>query len=345
MKLSNETKVGLLAIVALAILIFGYNFLKGKNLFGGQHLVSAEYERVDGLLPANPIQLSGLQVGIVDDIYLKKDGSGKVVVDMLLDPHVNVPTDSKVTIVSLGLLGDKGIRLDLGKNNTYVKGGDQLTGEIETDMMSMVEKELLPIKNKVEVMMGSLDSTINSVNTLLGSDELQKALKGLNSTIGSVQTTLKSTNKVITDVGEFTDTDMHKISAILDDAKVLTSQLNSMSSQLKGTMSKVDLVLDDTKKITGNLSTADLKKTVDEANAMIAKLSGIADQVENGDGSVGMLLKDGRLYEDIDKVMANLSSLLADMQAHPKDYVSFSLIERRDRSERKEKKRKKNEGY
>ncbi|MEZ4887861.1 MAG: MlaD family protein [Chitinophagales bacterium] len=331
MKISNETKVGILAIVAIIILIFGYNYLKGKDLFSTDATFFAIYDRIDGLATSNPVQINGFQIGMVEDIYLKPDRSGKLVVKFTIDKEVNLPKDAKVKIVSSGLLGDKAVEVDLGKARTlkglqYAESGDTLQGIIELGITELALEELMPIKDKVENMLTSLDSTLIEVKLLMRSNEFKAAFNNLGEVVNDLKGTLDNMNELTGSLNDFAASDLDKISVSLSNFQSASGDLKQLTAGLNGTKVKFDKVLDNTNTITQKFADIELEKMVAQTQTALAQVNSMMASIEAGEGTVGKVLKDENLYNNLEDTAESLNRLLVDFQQNPKDYVSFSLI-------------------
>lgn len=333
-KLSNETKVGILTITAIIALVFGYNYLRGKNLFRQQIVYYAVYDRVDGLLPANPVLVNGLQIGIVDKIFLKENDRTKVVVRFSLKTPIDIPKNSTLQIVSSSLLGDKALELKMPQTQTaeelgklvYATPGDTLEGIREIGITEIALKEIQPIKEKAEHLIQTLDSTLASINVLLNSERMDQIIQDVSQSISSVRTSLKSIEKTAVNVGEFSDTEFSKIAATLDNIEKLSKAIGDNSS-------KVNTIVANAEKITGNLSTlsenlvkTDISAIVQKANQTLAEVAEITTKIKNGEGSISMLINNPDLYNNLEQSSADLDRLLVDIRQNPKNYLGFSFI-------------------
>lgn len=328
MKIANEVKVGILAIVSLAVLIVGYSFLKGKKLFSSQNTYYIEYERINGLLPSNPVQINGFQVGTIEKIMMKKDTSNNIIVQVVVDGNVPVPAKAPVRIISLSLLGDKGLEIDMSHaaGAPLAKNGDNLIGLPENGLLQTAEAQLMPLKTKVEQTITTLDSTLNSLNVILASPEINSILKGVNQTVASTGKSVNKLDKILTDFKAFSETGLPKVNGILANTEQLTTDLKASST-------KINSVMDNTQRLTGSLAQLPLDQTVRKINTTIetatttlSEVTKLANQMKDEKGSLGMLLNDDSVYKNLEDLSSNLNKLIVALKDNPQDYVKLSLI-------------------
>ena len=186
MKIKKTTKIGILTIGSLAILIWGVNYLKGRDLFRSEKIYYARYHNVGGLEPSSDVRLNGFKVGYVRDIYFKEDRSGDLMVKLAINKHFEIPKGTVAEIVSTDLLGSRSVRLTLGKSNEYYQPYDTLRTSVEAGLKQQVSEELAPIKAKAENLLASLDSAITVVTYVFNErtrDNLRESFAHINNTI------------------------------------------------------------------------------------------------------------------------------------------------------------------
>lgn len=309
MALSNETKVGILAITSLAILFFGYNFLKGNNVFGKERSYFAEYKRVDGLLVSNPVQINGYQIGVVEDIYLKEKDPSKIVVKFSITEDIKVFENDTARIISTSLLGDKALEIKLGKLQDRVnelQSGNYLTGNEEASMFAMIEKQLIPTQQKIEALVvsidtlvASVDTTVNSVNEILSSEdadgimsEVQASVAKVGEALDGLEGLIKGMEGITGSLDNFTKNDLNKISNTLSDVEKL-------SGELAGNTEKFGSIIANTDALTSRLAdvpiddiTKDLKGTIKQVNGVVGQVNGTLGQVNGLVASAGGTVKE-----------------------------------------------------
>lgn len=301
MKVSREVKTGILAIGAILLFVFGYSFLKGTNLFQDSRVFFVKYKNVEGLATSAPVTINGLNVGKVNDIRFA-DGNGGLVVKFTVDNAFVFSKSSKVRIYSDGLIGGKslGIFLEYDPEN-IAKSGDTLSGAIDGGMLDAVTKALGPLENRLTSTLISVDSMLLSVNDILDKDtrlHLKQAIQNLNGTMSSLNGASGKLNTLLANnAGK-----MDRTFTNLDEMSLNFSKFSDSLAQIQ----------------TGKL-VADLQDVIGRFDAIVTGL-------DNGEGSVGKLLKDEKLYENLEGASKELEKLLEDVRLNPKRYVQVSVF-------------------
>ena len=301
MKVSREVKTGILAIGAILLFVFGYSFLKGTNLFQDSRVFFVKYENVEGLATSAPVTINGLNVGKVNDIRFA-DGNGGLVVKFTVDNAFVFSKTSKVRIYSDGLIGGKslGIFLEYDPKN-IAKSGDTLSGAIDGGMLDAVTKALGPLEDRLTSTLISVDSMLLSVNDILDKDtrlHLKQAIQNLNGTMSSLNGASGKLNTLLANnAGK-----MDRTFTNLDEMSLNFSKFSDSLAQIQ----------------TGKL-VADLQDVIGRFDAIVTGL-------DNGEGSVGKLLKDEKLYENLEGASKELEKLLEDVRLNPKRYVQVSVF-------------------
>jgi phospholipid/cholesterol/gamma-HCH transport system substrate-binding protein len=308
-KIANETKVGILAAFSIALLIIGYNFLKGNAIFSNETVLYAKYSRVDGLGVSKPVLINGFQIGRVDKLQLQPDGS--IVATLNIDGQYEIPSNSIARLESTDLLGSKAIIMVLGNANVFAKDGDTLNANVEKNIMEAVQ----PVQKKAELIIDKMDSILTSVNTILNPDfqnNVNKSFNSIAATLGSLESTSKKIDGLV-------GTEGSRISAIL-------ANVESISNNLKNNNVKINSILNNLETVSDQVAAANFKQTIDNANKAVADLQGVVAKVNNGDGTLGLLVNDRQMYDNLNNASKNLDSLVIDLKENPKRYVHFSVF-------------------
>lgn len=319
--MSKEVKVGILVTVAIGLFIYGFNFLKGKNLFSTERKFYAVYQNIQGLVEANPIQVNGFKVGQVRRIEFMPDNSGRIIVTMVIDnDDVRIPKGSIARITS-DLLGSSSIELQLGQGNIYAQSGDTLISDIQEDLKEAVDKRIAPLQRKVEGLISSIDSVVTIVQAILNEDareNLTQSFEGVKNAILSLERTSMRLDTLMA-------SEKHKLSNIF-------SKIESISSNIANNNEKITNVINNFSSISDTLAKANFKQTIDNANNAISQTTSILEKINSGQGSMGMLINNDSLYKALEKSSADLDKLIIDLRVNPERYMHFSIFGRKDRN-------------
>lgn len=299
MKLTKEIKIALVAIVGILIMYFGINFLKGMNLFSTNNTYFITFDDIQGLGASTPIYADGYKVGTVDGLEYdyKENGPIKVKVDIIKD--LRIPQGSKAEIVK-DLMGNLQVNLLLANNpRVRVEPGGIIPGAVNGGMMDKAAS-LVPV---VEKMLPKLDSILTSVNALLADPALAASL--------------------------------HNVETITSNLTVSTRELNTLmaglNKQVPGMIGKANGVLDNTNRLTANLASLDVQGTLNKVNQTLESAHQFTEKLNSNQGSLGLLMNDTKLYDNLTSTMSHADSLVIDLKAHPKRYVHFSVFGRKDK--------------
>lgn len=309
MKISNETKVGILAALAIVIFIVGYNFLKGNDIFSSENEFYAEYETVDGLAVSKPVLVNGYQVGRVSALTLQKNG--QILAQFKIDPQYAIPKNTIARLESTDLLGSKAVVFDLGNSLKYAADGDTLNANVQANLMEQVE----PVQKKAEVIIAKLDSLLTSVNTILN-PEFQKNINRSFASIARTLETLESTSKTVDGTVSI---QARRIDVILANAESISTNLKNNNQKITSIMSNMD-------SFSNQLAKTQIQTTIENANKAVMELQTAVNKINDGTGSISLLLNDNKLYDNLNNSAKNLDNLMIDVKANPKRYVSFSIF-------------------
>ena len=299
MKLTKEIRIALVAIVGILVMYFGINFLKGINLFSTNNTYYMTFDDIQGLGASTPIYADGYKVGTVDGLEYdyKENGPIKVKVDIIKD--LRIPQGSKAEIVK-DLMGNLQVNLLLANNpRERVEPGGVIPGAVNGGMMDKAAN-LIPV---VEKMLPKLDSILTSVNALLADPALAASL--------------------------------HNVETITSNLTVSTRELNTLmaglNKQVPGMIGKANGVLDNTNRLTANLASLDVQGTLNKVNQTLESAHQFTEKLNSNQGSLGLLMNDTKLYDNLTSTMSHADSLVIDLKAHPKRYVHFSVFGRKDK--------------
>ena len=299
MKLTKEIRIALVAVVGILVMYFGINFLKGINLFSTNNTYYMTFDDIQGLGASTPIYADGYKVGTVDKVDFDYSGDGPIKVKADINKDLRIPAGSKAEIEK-DLMGNLQANLLLANNpRQRIEPGDIIPGYVNAGMMGKAA-ELVPV---VEKMLPKLDSILTNVNALLADPALAASL--------------------------------HNVETITNNLTVSTRELNTLmaglNKQVPGMIGKANGVLDNTNRLTANLASLDVQGTLNRVNATLEGAQKFTDQLNSGKGSLGLLMNDTKLYDNLTSTMSHADSLVIDLKAHPKRYVHFSIFGKKDK--------------
>ncbi|TWR31241.1 MCE family protein [Mucilaginibacter pallidiroseus] len=309
MKISNETKIGALTAVAITILILGYSFLKGNDVFSGSNKFYAVYRSVEGLTVSKPVLVNGFQIGRVSKMQLHEDG--RTTVEFKIDPQYNIPDNTLAKLQSSDLLGSKAIVFELGNSTTYAQDEDTLRADIQGSLA----ESLQPIQKKAEVLITKVDSALGAINKIMNPNFQKNVDRSFASIANSLQTLEGTTKKIDAIVGS----QSAHINGIMTNAEAVSGNLKASTAQLTG-------IANNLQTFSSDLAKSNIKGTMESANKAMADLQATVAKMNSGQGSLGLLMNDDKMYNNLNDASKNLNNLFIDLKAHPSRYVHFSVF-------------------
>ena len=296
--LRKEVIIGLIVIVAMLILFFGINFLKGVNLFKASNYYYAVYGNVEGLAQSAPVTINGFKVGIVRDIKYDYSNPGHVIVEMSVDKSLRVPVGSEAVLAS-DLLGTASIALKLVPAGAgFHNVGDTLVSKVNAGMMASISDNLMPAVN---AMIPKLDSLFTSLNAIAANPALHQSINRLDDITAELNGTLRA-------------------------LRAATASLGPITTDIKSITGNVDTMTGDLAVVSGRLREAPIDSIAVDLSATMANLKQLTESLNNPDGSVGKLTYDPALYDNLNATITSLDSLFVDIKRNPKRYISIKVF-------------------
>lgn len=310
--LSKELIIGCSVIVALLILFFGINYLKGINLFKPANFYTVNYDNVAGLETAAAVTIDGYKVGQVRDIEFNYDNPGKIKVTLALNENLRIPEDSRALIES-SLLGGPSIIIKLGTSKKMIPMGGEIKGGINPGLMSAVSDDILPqvtdMLPMLDSLMINLNNTAYNVSQLSGHPALAVSMKRMDDITGNIAAL---SGDLRNSLGTQVPGILRHTSSIATSLDTMANNLATLSYQLKNM--PIDATMDDVAVVMENL------------RMVSANLNTLSQNLNNPDGTLGMLMRDPKLYSNLNRVTADIDSLIVDIKRNPKRYISIKLL-------------------
>lgn len=291
-RFSKEFKIGLSILVAAVVLFSGINYLKGINVFKAANYYYVSYENVNGLSVSSPVTLNGFKVGQVRDITYEYENPGHVLVELSLDKKIRIPSGSKA-VISLDILGTASIVLQFSTEKDTYNIGDRLIGETAPSMMDDISKKMLPEVNRI---FAKVDTLLSGVNILIADSALLNSVRRLDRITANLETTTSQLNRSL-------------------------ASLPTTMNGVNATVTNLDTITSDLTVLTGQLKEMQLAVTMARVDSIAANLSWVTGRLTRPDNSVGLLLNDRKIYDNLDNATTTIDSILIDVKKNPRRYI------------------------
>ena len=315
MKFSKEIKAAGIVIAGLAAIIWGFNFLKGNNLFSTQRTFYAVYDQLDGLQNGNPVVIKGFKVGQVGDIHFLDDGSGRLLVKLTINANVKIPRNSQALIGNSDLLGSKNIQIVLKNGLKLAVNGDTLYSQNQASLSDQLSSQIKPIKEKAESLLATSDSILTSIQYVFN----KNTRDNLASTFASIARTFRSLEHSSYALDTLLYTQQVKLSNIV-------GNVESISGNLRNNNERIARIFHNLSSVSDSLVKTNFTSTVRNANLLLEKMTSIVDKINQGKGSMGLLINNDSLYHNLNASSADLDKLIVDIKENPGRYVTISLF-------------------
>ena len=299
----KEIKIGICAVILLGAFWWGFSFLSGLDVLGRNNKYTIHYEDVNGLQGDAAVVINGVKVGQVANIALNKEKGG-VDVTISISSEYDIPTDSRAVLFSAGLMGGKSIKIQLGEATEYVQNGEAIEAEVQSDMFDTLANELGDIKERVVVLVDNVNQTVSGIDSLIDNNS------------PNVTLALANLNKVIED---------------LEKSKIIEN-IDGFCATLNKNGEKLDSIITDVGSVAHSISEQNLGEKL---NAAIAQVSSVLNKINEGQGTIGNLVTDEKLYKELAQASQNLSLLLADIKENPKRYINVTVFGGKSSEEKK----------
>lgn len=305
MKFKKEIKIGVIVTLIILLFLWGYNFLKGRNLFSSYNYYYAVFQDIGGLQKSSPVNVSGYSVGIVSDIAFSSENMDRLIVELGIKKDFHVPDNSTVTIAS-DLIGTKSVNIMLGDSRRIAEKGDTLPSSVSGDLISSITENLAPIAEKAGNLIVTIDSVLNILRSTFD-DNTQADIKN-----------------IISELENLVAAERQKVSRILTNFEAVSSNLSKSNEDISNMLSNLSMFSD-------SLATSEVKLVIANANRSMMQLDALLTGINEGEGTLGQLTRNDSVYVYLQRSLEDLDKLLIDLRENPKNYVHFSLFGRKNK--------------
>jgi len=310
MKISHEVKIGFVVFVILAMFIWAYNFMKGRDILSSSVHYYVFYDEINGLEESSPVTLNGYKIGTVSRIGFVPGKTGELEVRLSIEEQVDLPLNTTAEIYNSDLLGTKAIRLITGDGESFVIKGDTLKGQIEIALQDQIGEQLYPLKEKAENLMVSIDSVLSIIQNTFNSsfsNDLGESVRHINNTLSALDTMVAKKDG--------------SLAGTMANIESITRNLVKNNKELTRTLENLASVSD-------SIAQSNIRSSINNLDRSLANLNSILLKINEGTGTVGKIVNSDTLYYQFVETIESLNLLLKDMQMNPKRYVHFSLFDR-----------------
>ena len=307
MRFTKEIKIGFLAIIGIMMSVFSYNYLKGINLFDKSRKFTISYEKVDGLSISNPVTMNGFKIGKVQKINFNPNNTRELLVDILIDNDVVFPKTSVAELYETGLIGGKAIAIipDYENDSTVAFDGDQLKGVIKPGLTELVNQILPQVQLQIEAVMKNAEIVFKNINTLFDEDTKQE----LRSSIEDFSNLTKSLSETSNEISSLITNNSDNISFAISDFKKASNNIKSISE---------------------SISSKEVSEISSNLNTLVNNLNSISKSLKDSEGTVGRLINDKSIYNNLENATEKLNILIEDIKLNPDRYINFSVFGRKN---------------
>lgn len=306
---------GVVAFTTIFIFVWGFGYLKGTNIFAKERQYFAVYKQTNGLNIGSPVTFKGIKIGQIKYIEFSDIYASELIVTFNLEKDFKIPKESIAEIYNADLLGSKGLRIISSNETEFYTPGDTMISRIEVSMMDELTEQIVPIKDKTEELLASVDSAISVINSVILQNQ-----DAINSSIQNINSTVRNFENVSAQINYLVSNPSGKLNVILSD-------LQSITTTLKDNEDNLNNAIDNFSNISDSLAAANLTQTINQANSVLTEINTITEKINAGEGTIGQLINNDSLYLNIEDLTRNLNTLILDIQENPRKYLRVSVID------------------
>lgn len=315
MKIKTEYKVGIVGVITIAILYFGISFMKGRDLFKVETSYYVVFDNVEGLYKSNYVYLNGMKVGYIKDINNIDAFGESFLVHISIKSDIKIPNNSEIMIFNSDLLGSKALKIVPGNSTTAYNSKDTIPSVTETGLIDQLSQDITPIIGRLNRVITSLDTLLLNVNSIMDK-ETQNDIK---QSIANINSATANIDNISLKLDGLMDSEKQRITNIFANAESITKNLRDNNAKLTNAIENFNNISD-------TIAQAKLGSTIRETNQSLSSLSNILKSIEKGEGSAGLLIKDDKLYNNLEKSSKELEALIEDIKTNPKKYLTIKVF-------------------
>ncbi len=314
MKLSNEIKVGIFVLATVIVIFSGYNFLKGSDMFSNVQKFYVYYQNIDGLGISNEVQINGYKVGKVQSMQIVPERNNMILVRFDIDRKIKI---YKNTIFRINQVPLSNTMVSLQNMDTkeIANSGDTLKGESNASILSQFTEEIAPLKQRAITVMQSMDTILAQFSDMMN----KGGNRGFRSAFSEIQMTIHNLKETSDNMNTLVKGSSERLNSIIKNVDEITANLKNNNAVISNALKNINQITDD-------VSKSNLKQTIENTNKTMADLSVIVNKIKTGEGSIGLLVNDDKLYNNLKSSSENLDKLVIDIKANPKRYIHFSVF-------------------
>jgi phospholipid/cholesterol/gamma-HCH transport system substrate-binding protein len=320
MKVSNETKVGALTVIAVTLIIIGFNVLRGKTIFKSGNFIYAKYTDTKGLIVSNPVFINGYQVGTVFDIENINDNLSEIAVAIRLNKAYKIPVNS-IAAIQENPLGTNSISIVLGNSTTYCNNDDTIKTAPSASLLGDIMNTLSPLGEQTKNTISSLEKVLNNINKVLNDQNKEN----FGELLANLTQTSKSLNNSMASMENMLKKQDGSIAKSFDNVNNFTRNLNENNDKINSIIQNLDST-------TLTLKQADLKKTIAGLQIAVGELTTTLKKINSGNGAITKLLNEPDIYKELKNTITSLNTLVDDVKVHPKRYINVSVFGKKDKT-------------
>ena len=321
MKLKKEFLIGIVTLVGISVLVVGSFFLKGQEIWKSRFVYYSVFSNSEGLSTGRPVNLNGLQVGIITNINFQKNNLNNIVVEFeLTDPNVKKLKNGSLVLLNSDLLSGSYLEISWGDSLDYYNSKDTIPSSVSLALEDQINERLIPLEKKTNELISTADSAIKTIEAIFSrnTDNLDESFDGIKNSI-------KNLEKVSLQISSLIRSEKENITQIV-------SNIKSLTSNLKESNDAINKILDNTAQLSDSLLASDIKGTINNAKQSLEEVNMILYDIKNGDGTLTRLINDSTIYLSVTQMIDEASRLVENIKTEPKRYVHFSIFGKTDKS-------------